>query len=662
MVSAASAQWTNTSAYRRAVRALLMIMSLPAVQLLIQDDQVTMDNGILQVTLSNPQGIVTGIKYNGIENLLEERNTLDDRGYWDLVWSQLGFAGTTGTYQRINGTSMEVVIQNDEQVELSFKTTWNTSLQGKLAPLNIDRRFVMLQGSSGFYSYGIYERLKGWAGFNLPETRIAFKLSQDWFRYMVIADDRQRAMPLPDDRLPGRCQVLAYPEAVRLTNPIEPEFEGQVDDKYEYSCNDEDINVHGWICSNPPVGFWQITPSNEFRSGGPLKQDLTSHVGPVNLAMFLSAHYAGVEMVTSFADGEEWKKVFGPVFMYVNSLPEGMDIEWLWTDAKEQMLEEVGNWPYWFPASKDYPSADERGTVRGILSVQDSYVAEQNLPGTGAYVGLAPPGKAGSWQRESKGYQFWTRADNDGYFTINNIRSGKYNLYAWVPGFIGDYHYDVEICVTSGSDIYVGNLVYQPPRDGPTIWEIGIPDRTAAEFYVPDPKPDYINPLYLDHDRFRQYGLWERYAELYPDNDLVYTVGSCDYHTDWFFAQVTRKVGNTYVGTTWQIKFMLDSVNISGSYKLRLAIASATVARLEVRVNDPTTNPPIFTTGFIGTDNAIARHGIHGLYWLFSVDINASLLEQSGENTIFLTQSSGGKTFFGLMYDYIRLEAPPVSV
>lgn len=35
----------------------------------------------------------------------------------------------------------------------------------------------------------------------------------------------------------------------------------------------------------PPVGFWQITPSDEFRSGGPLKQNLTSHVGPTTLAV-----------------------------------------------------------------------------------------------------------------------------------------------------------------------------------------------------------------------------------------------------------------------------------------------------------------------------------------------------------------------------------------
>ena len=45
----------------------------------------------------------------------------------------------------------------------------------------------------------------------------------------------------------------------------------------------------------------------------------------------------------------------------------------------------------------------------------------------------------------------------------------------------------------------MGDLVYEPPRDGPTLWEIGIPDRSAAEFYIPDPDPMYINKLLVNH-------------------------------------------------------------------------------------------------------------------------------------------------------------------
>lgn len=45
---------------------------------------------------------------------------------------------------------------------------------------------------------------------------------------MAMADNMQRYMPLPDDRLPTRGQALAYPEAVLLVNPVEPELKGEV--------------------------------------------------------------------------------------------------------------------------------------------------------------------------------------------------------------------------------------------------------------------------------------------------------------------------------------------------------------------------------------------------------------------------------------------------
>ncbi|CAL0327329.1 unnamed protein product [Lupinus luteus] len=325
------------------------------------------------------------------------------------------------------------------------------------------------------------------------------------------------------------------------------------------------------------------------------------------------------------------------------------------------MLVEVQSWPYAFPESQDFPKWDQRGNVSGRLLVKERYISDDYISAKGAYVGLASPGDIGSWQRESKNYQFWAKADDDGYFCISNIRTGDYNVYAWVPGFIGDYKYDVVVTITEGSDIDIGDLVYEPPRDGPTLWEIGIPDRSAAEFYVPDPNPKYINKLYVNHpDKFRQYGLWERYAELYPDKDLIFTVGVSDYTKDWFFAQVTRKKDdNTYQGTTWQIKFQLSNVNKNSTYKLRLALASATFSELQVRVNDPKVNHPLFSSGLIGRDNSIARHGIHGLYWLYNVDISGAKFVE-GDNTIFLTQARGNNPFLAIMYDYIRLEGPPI--
>ncbi|XP_004288871.1 PREDICTED: probable rhamnogalacturonate lyase B-like [Fragaria vesca subsp. vesca] len=621
-----------------------------------------MDNGIVQVTLSNPGGIVTGIQYKGIDNLLEVLNEEANRGYWDLVWSETGSIGTTGTYDRIVGTKFTVIVESEEQVEISFTREWNHDDMN--VPLNIDKRFVMLRNSSGFYSYAIYEHLKEWPAFNLPQTRITFKLRKEMFQYMAIADNRQRNMPLPDDRLPERSQILNsdFPEAVLLVNPIEPQYKGEVDDKYQYSCENQNLRVHGWICKDPHVGFWQITPSDEFRSGGPLKQNLTSHVGPICLAMFLSAHYSGEDLVLKLKPDEPWKKVFGPVFIYLNSSSDEKDSSPLWEDAKKQMMTEVQSWPYEFPASSDFPTSKQRGNVSGGILVRDGFVSDHHILGDGAYVGLAPPGDVGSWQRDCKGYQFWTRVDENGYYSIKNIREGNYNLYAWVPGFIGDYRYGVAINITPGCDIQLGDLVYEPPRDGPTLWEIGFPDRTATGFYVPDPNPKYINKLYVNHpDRFRQWGLWERYAELYPKEDLVYTIGTSDYSKDWFFAQVTRKKDDgTYQGTSWKINFQIDNVNQTKTHKLRVALATANIAELQIRVNDSNADTPLFTTGVIGHDNAICRHGIHGLYRLYSINVPGTLLAK-GDNTVFLTQAMSTSPFVGIMYDYIRLEAPSSS-
>ncbi|KAH1110553.1 hypothetical protein GYH30_009408 [Glycine max] len=637
----------------------------PGVRLDIQDKHVIMDNGIVQVNLSNPEGIVTGIQYNGIDNLLEVLNDESNRGYWDIVWDEGGKKRTKkgakgkGRFDRMEATNFTVIVESEEQVELSFSRTWNDSLEGKLPPLNIDKRFIMLSGSSGFYTYAIYEHLKEWPAFDLDNTRIAFKPRKDKFHYMVVADNRQRFMPLPDDRSPPRGQVLAYPEAVRLVDPLEPEFKGEVDDKYQYACESRYNRVHGWICIDPlnSTGFWLITPSYEFRSAGPLKQYLTSHVGPTTLSVFHSTHYSGADLIMQFGPNEPWKKVYGPIFIYLNSLSNGFSPIGLWEDAKQQMVNEVESWPYTFPASEDFLSSDQRGKVEGRLLVRDRYISDAFIPVSGAYVGLAAIGEVGSWQRECKGYQFWTITDDKGYFSIINIRPGGYNLYSWVNGFIGDYQFDSVIYVTSGCETNVGELVYEAPRDGPTLWEIGIPDRSAAEFYVPDPNPMCINRLYVNHpDRFRQYGLWERYAELYPNEDLVYTVGISDYRKDWFFAQVNRKKDNgTYIGTTWQINFKLDSVNTNGTYTLQVALASVHSAELEIRINNLEANPPLFSSGVIGKENTIARHGIHGLYWLFSIHIQGTLLVQ-GNNTIFLTQTRDTSPFIGIMYDYIRLE------
>lgn len=44
---------------------------------------------------------------------------------------------------RIRGTSFNVIMESDEQVEISFTRTWDSSQEGKLVPLNIDKRLEL---------------------------------------------------------------------------------------------------------------------------------------------------------------------------------------------------------------------------------------------------------------------------------------------------------------------------------------------------------------------------------------------------------------------------------------------------------------------------------------------------------------------------------------
>lgn len=65
----------------------------------------------------------------------------------------------------------------------------------------------------------------------------------------------------------------------------------------------------------------------------------------------------------------------------------------------------------------------------------------------------------------------------------------------------------------------------------------------------------------------------------------------------------------------------------------------------------------VFQLMNLGMDNTVCRHGIHGLYRIYSIDIPSSLLVK-GDNSIFLTQARNGDPLCGVLYDYLRLEAP----
>lgn len=55
--------------------------------------------------------------------------------------------------------------------------------------------------------------------------------------------------------------------------------------------------------------------------------------------MFMSTHYVGEDIALKFETGEYWKKVLGPVFVYLNSDDKAnTNPSILWNDAKKRVF------------------------------------------------------------------------------------------------------------------------------------------------------------------------------------------------------------------------------------------------------------------------------------------------------------------------------------
>jgi rhamnogalacturonan endolyase len=178
------------------------------------------------------------------------------------------------------------------------------------------------------------------------------------------------------------------------------------------------------------------------------------------------------------------------------------------------------------------------------------------------------------------------------------------------------------------------------------LWEIGIPNRSASEFYYYEKHNDPETPL--------QYGL------LYP-NDITYTIGKSDFTKDWFCMHVPHNTNADVKSTPFSganspgaatprtVVFNLDAAPASGKATLRLEIAGSGANQLYISVN----GEPVGRQS-LRSEGTIARHGSHGLWTSYPFEFDATKLK-AGENTLTLTIPAGPCNN-GVLYDYISLE------
>ncbi|HSY20207.1 MAG TPA: polysaccharide lyase family protein [Candidatus Acidoferrales bacterium] len=244
------------------------------------------------------------------------------------------------------------------------------------------------------------------------------------------------------------------------------------------------------------------------------------------------------------------------------------------------------------------------------------------------------------WQNDARNYEFWVRADENGTFSIPNVRPGNYTLHAIADGVLGDLAV-TNINVASGKNLPLGNVDWQPVRFGKQLWDIGIPNRKASEFFKGD---DYFH-----------WGWYLQYPKLFP-LDVNYVVGKSDYRKDWFFEQLPYNTDTNNTtgngrgdGTTWAVIFNLTNPP-QGKATLRLALCGIGTRTITGIMNDQ----PIGSVTNLMYNATINRDGIGGSWCERDLAFDASLMK-AGTNTLELTIPPGGLTS-GIMYDYLRLE------
>ncbi|HWB86092.1 MAG TPA: polysaccharide lyase family protein [Bryobacteraceae bacterium] len=630
--------------------ALLAAPDTSDAPVTIHDDGAvfTLTNGYLTAQINKTTGDMTSLKFHGLEMMGYVSG--HHAGYWEQNPARAAHLTATLTIDpaKNGGARGEVSING---------IAGGRSLNGGDQPggsmlCDLEIRYALGRGEHGLYTYAIFTHEPDYGQTQIGESRYGVKLNAKVFDWLSIDAQRNGLMPTGYDWDQG--SPLNMKEARRLTTGI---YTGRAEHKYDYSADQFDIPAFGWSSTKEHIGLYFINPSMEYLSDGATHVELTGHLDdgaggdPTLLDYWRGTHYGS--SILPLAAGEKWSKVVGPIFIYLNT---GANPNAMYHDALAQAGREAAKWPYDWVQGVDYPHREDRGTVSGQLVLHDPQAATSRLPHL--LVGLAypdapPPATEAAppvrgrrfgpsrmtWQNDAKHYEFWVRGSADGKFTIPKVRPGTYELHAIADGVLGEYA-KADITVAAGQKLDLGKLSWDPVRYGRQLWDIGIPNRNASEFFKGN-----------DH---WHWGMYLDYAKLFP-NDVHYTVGKSDYRKDWFFEEVPHAEQDDGTGrsrgrsTTWTIEFPLRQAP-HGRATLRLALSGVSTRSIAIAVNDK----PAGSADGLAYNATINRDGIQGTWAEKDIRFDASLMK-AGENTLTLTIPTGSLTS-GIVYDYIRLE------
>ena len=591
-----------------------------------------LSNGKLETVIQKSTGKVTSVVLEGQELLGK------GTGYWSMAAGS-GRSRVSGFgVSREQGISIDPESNGGERGEVVCRFKGNGADQAY--PGNAEIRYALGRDSTTLHATALMEHGEGDAPFRINEGRFVIKLDPAIFDQLTVDQDRNWIMPTGSDWDAGA--PLNMKEARRMTTGTHV---GWAEHKYSYSAILEKVPAYGWLGSKRNHGVWMINPSMEYIAGGPTKVELTGHLDvggtaqPTLLNMWHGSHYGGT--VLELARDEKWSRVIGPFAIHFN---KGANPAALWKQALEQATAERKAWPYGWVRLADYPDASARGGIEGKIRIAGK--AGEKVKGDGMWVGLTAQEypvrgrwsrEMVGWQRDGKHYQYWARAGKDGSFSIKGVRQGNYVLHAFADGILGEYSQG-GVRVNGGATRRVGEIPWTPERAGPTLWEIGVPDRSAAEF--------------RNGDRYWHWGNYLKCKTDFPDG-VDYLVGKSDWKTDWNVCHPLDLSADCKVlgSSTWKVRFPLKDVPAGGAL-LRISFCgSREGAALHVRVNGGDSG----NTGPLPENGAMHRDSHRGMWFERSFPIPAGRLRQ-GENVLEL-RLEGREWHQGVLYDCLRMEA-----
>jgi rhamnogalacturonan endolyase len=570
-------------------------------------DQFVMGNGIVSLTFAAKSKDITSIKYrmNGRDWELGDGKAAM---YFD---ANLGGGVRPDYFHPLSqlDSRLGVVFSGPDSAEVAA-----VSEPTPFFPFHTEVHWILTRDTPGFYVYVIFKHGPGMAAASLTQSRMVIKgvPGTRIFTHHIVDDLRKG--PFPTGKIVGTVQDATFRYA-----------DETIYTKYDNSAFVADDLVHGMTGNG--VGVWMIMPGREYVNGGPWHQDLTVHMDNVLLWMFQSTHF-GAGAINLNAD-QKWNLFYGPAFVYFN---QGDVIDALWQDAKIRAVNEETRWPYALVNNPDYPVV--RGTVVGRIKLSNGDSTQ------GAWAVLAPPGTK-DWCQSAGGYTFWTRTDDPGHFVIPKVRPGSYTLFVSGANQFMDYRKD-GVQVGPGKITDLGTLTWKPVTHGRTLWQIGVADRSTAEF--------------KDGNNVRHYDNFIRYAREFPD-DVNFTIAQSEADKDWNFAQWGWYNKNPY----WTIVFD-ESKALSGRATLTIGVCSSSNRRLQVKANGreigvinlPKTGAAPYRSG--GQDSQ---------YHVYTLPFNANWLK-AGTNEITLglagavpfanPEAARPARIGAVMYDAIRLE------